>query len=256
MVARIEKLPDGFFRCHWCGGGVRFTTASNGTREWPTRCPHCGMHPHPAKVDETVGGKVDPQVAKKAARNKRSAPRREPLACEPVGQPILGIDPGARYTGVVLRDGDWVGYSSTLVRDKDEEDPAKWALQVVDALKQIWFNDCPPDTKVAIEGVVAPRGFHNGKAAPLNPKGIVFTGVVFGAVLGLFPEAVIVRPGRNGSQHITNYPPALVGMRPAELPGSTNGAGTRDHEQSAFDVAGKGSKVLWPVEPVVLTGLR
>lgn len=256
-MSNLAALPDGYFACHWCKGGVRYTNGPQGTRVWPDRCPHCGMHPHPSLVDETVGGKVDPEVAKRAGRNRRSAQRIRPLGTERAGQPVLGIDPGFRYTGIVARDGDVVLSATTLVRPKGVEDPFEWATMVCEEARRILFADCPGNTKVAVEGISAPKGFKNGERASLDPKFIVFTALVAGAVYIEFKrdDIVVVPPGGNGSQHITHYPPVLVGRRPTDLPGSSNGAGTRAHEQSAFDVAGKASSVLFPAEDTLAAAL-
>lgn len=206
------------------------------------------MHPHPSKVDETVGGKVDPAKARRAKRNRRGAPRQTPLDPTPVGRPVLGIDPGARYTGVVLRDGDAVLYASTLVRP-DSLDPVGWARSVVATIRDVLAAHCPAGTRIGVEGVSTPKGFKGGRRSPIDPGAIVFAAVVLGAVIAAWPDAVVVPPGGNGSQHITHYPPELVGRRPAGLPGSSNNAGTRDHEQSAYDVAGKAAKLLYSPSP-------
>ncbi len=255
MSKAMASLPDGYFACQWCGGGVRYEQGPGGARSFPKRCPHCQMNPHPSPVDETVGGKVDPAKARSARRNRASAPRMKPLDMTPVGKPVLGIDPGFRYTGLVVRDGDAVLYAETLVRPKEQDDPVVWARTVAAQAQLLLFSQCPANTKVGIEGVSASKGFKNGKREPIDPAPLVFTGVVLGAVAGAFPEAVIVAPGGNGSQHITNYPPSLVGQRPADLPGSTNSAGTRNHEQSAYDVAGKAAVVAYPRVVVPLSGL-
>lgn len=245
MSARLPGMPDTHFACHWCQKGVLWRVDAAGVKSWPSACPHCGLHPHPGKVDETVGGKVDPTKAKTAARNRTGAPRQAPLGTAPVGQPVLGIDPGATYTGICLRDGDVVLYAETIVRPKTMN-PMDWAKHVVERAKHILFMNCPANTQVGIEGVTEPKGFVNGQKAPLNPKHIVFTAVVAGAVAGAFPDAPVIPPGGNGSQHITNYPPVLVGRRPDDLPGENTGAGTRGHEQSAYDVAGKAARILYP----------
>jgi hypothetical protein len=247
-VTNLPALPEGYFHCQWCKGGVRFSNGPQGTRVWPSSCPHCGMHPHPSPVDETVGGKVDPQKGTRKGRNRRSAQRVVPLSTEPVGQPVLGIDPGYRYVGIVARDGDVVLSATTLVRPAGIDDPFEWAAMVCEESRLILFRDCPAGTKVGVEGVSAPKGFKNGERASLDPKFILFTGVVAGAVFREFKpeEAVIIPPGGNGSQHVTNYPPLLVGRRPESLPGSSNKAGTRAHEQSAYDVAGKAAKEFFP----------
>jgi hypothetical protein len=251
MTARMAALPPNYFRCQWCGGGVRFTAE----RTWPDRCPHCNMHPHPGKVDETVGGKVDPAKAATSLRNRKQAARLVPLSSTPAGQPVLGVDPGARYTGVVLRDGDVVLYSTTLVRVKEETDPVAWARHVVAEIKAVLVTACPPETGMGVEGVSAPKGFKDGKRQPIDPAPILFAGVVLGAVAAEWPDAVVIQPGGNGSQHVTNYPPELVGRRPKDLPGADGGAGTRDHEQSAYDVAGKAARVLHPPQRTDLRSL-
>lgn len=256
-MGKLSALPDGYFPCQWCKGGVRYVDGPQGTRVWPDRCPHCSMHPHPSPVDETVGGKVDPEVAKRAGRNRRSAQRITALSTVPAGQPILGIDPGYRYVGIVVRDGDVVLSATTLVRPDSIDDPFEWAEFVCEEARAIHFRDCPPGTKVGVEGVSAPKGFKNGQRASLDPKFILFTGVVAGAVFREFKgEAVIVAPGGNGSQHVTHYPPALVKQRPKDLPGSSNNAGTRAHEQSAYDVAGKAARIWHPPTSGLAEALR
>jgi hypothetical protein len=126
-----------------------------------------------------------------------------------------------------------------------------WALAVVKEVKSI-LGKFPKTIPVAIEGISDPKGFHRGQKAAINPKDIIRAGVVLGALVATWPQAIIIPPGNNGSQHYSHYPADLIGRRPAELPGSTNGAGTRDHEQSAYDVAGKGARVHYRKHPVEL----
>lgn len=257
-MANLSRLPDGYFACTWCAGGVKYGTGPAGERTWPSKCPHCNMHPHPSPVDETVGGKVDVEKAKRSGRNRRSARRITPLSTTPVGQPVLGIDPGYRYVGIVARDGDVVLSATTLVRPDSISDPFEWAEAVCAEARVIHFRDCPAETRVAVEGVSAPKGFKNGQRASIDPKYILFTGVVAGAVFREFTAEgiIVVAPGGNGSQHQTHYPPSLVNSRPADLPGSSNKAGTRAHEQSAYDVAGKAARVFFPAVQTWAEGLR
>jgi hypothetical protein len=147
----------------------------------------------------------------------------------------IGIDPGARYTGVSVRDGNKVLLSSTFV--KPEETPiVSWAVELVEIIKKeviAHYRDAP----IGIEGISAPKGFAGGKKAPINPKYIINAGIVLGSLAQAFPNAVIVKAGRNGKQDW--YPGELEGRRPKDLPGNSDGAGTRNHERSAFDVAGE-----------------
>lgn len=238
MTARLEKLPDGYIPCVWCGAGNKKPKGNE-----QTQCFRCGMNPMPNE-DVTKGGKVDPKQAAMSARNKRSAPKRGRLSDKPALEPVIGIDPGARYTGVVVRDGDVVLHSSTLVRPATMESGTEWALTVIAEVEMI-LKDFPTMIPIGVEGVNDPKGFHHGKRAAINPKDIIRAAIVLGAVVAHWPRAIVVPPGGNGSQHYTNYPADLIGRRPADLPGSTNGAGTRDHEQSAYDVAGKAARVAY-----------
>lgn len=239
MSVKFDSLPEGYIACIWCGAGVRKTPDNI----YPP-CHACGLNPMPGE-DPTKGGKVDPEKAAKSKRNKRSAPKQGKIDLTPVGKPIIGIDPGARYTGVVIRDGEAVLFASTLVRAEDMKSGTEWALSVAEQVKSIYEENCP-DAPVGIEGISDPKGFQHGQRAAINPKDIIRAGIVLGALVQLFPNSFIVPPGNNGSQHYSNYPDVLIGRRPAELPGSTNGAGTRNHEQSAYDVAGKAADFFYP----------
>lgn len=232
----MEKLPDGYVACIWCGAGNKKPKGMEATV-----CFRCGLDPMPGE-DPTKDGKVNPAVARKASRNRLSTPKRGRLDPTPAGSPVIGIDPGARYTGVVVRDGDAVLHASTLVRPVDMSG-TDWAVTVVSGVQHI-LRDFPRSIPVGIEGISDPKGFHQGKRAAINPKDIIRAGIVLGALVATWPTAEIVPAGGNGSQHYTHYPACLIGRRPGDLPGSTNGAGTRDHEQSAYDVAGKAARIF------------
>jgi hypothetical protein len=239
MTARFDELPEGYIQCVWCGHGIKHRVDGR-----YSACSSCGLNPMPGE-DRTKGGKVDPTKAAKSKRNTQNAPKQGKLNLVPIGKPVLGVDPGARYTGVVLRDGDAVLHASTLVRSQDMESGTDWALEVVKQVEQIhaFFKENIP---VAIEGISDPKGFQNGKKAAINPKDIIRAGIVLGALVQRYPDSFIVKPGNNGSQHYTHYPDVLIGRRPTDLPGSSNSAGTRNHEQSAYDVAGKASDFFYP----------
>lgn len=241
MVTRIDKLPEGYFTCVWCGAAVR----KNSDGSTPTSCPICKLNPMPGE-DETKDGKVNPKVAKKSSKNRKSAPKIGKLATKGIGRPVIGIDPGARYTGVIVRDGDLVLHASTLVRPKDLNSGTEWALVVVSQIQEI-LKDYPILMPMGIEGISDPKGFQNGKKAAINPKDIIRAAIVLGSVVATWPNSTIVPPGGNGSQHYSHYPSVLIGRRPTDLPGSSQAAGTRNHEQSAYDVAGKTARERYPI---------
>jgi hypothetical protein len=246
MAATFSQLPDGYGACTWCGAGNRLDASGS----LPLICFSCGLNPMPGE-DMTKGGKIDPKVARKSSRNKKSDPIQRKLERQPLGQPIIGVDPGARYTGVVVRDGDVVLHSSTLVRPQDLESGTDWALMVVEQIREI-MKEFPTTMPMGVEGISDPKGFQHGKKAAINPKDIIRAGIVLGAVVATWPKSIIIAPGNNGSQHYSHYPAELIGRRPADLPGASQGAGTRNHEQSAYDVAGKASDTAYPKPVTVL----
>lgn len=154
---------------------------------------------------------------------------------------LLGIDPGARYTGVVVRDMDIPVYSGIFVRPI-EMSATDWALACIDHAKKV-YDDYKPQ-HVAIEGISDPKGFYKGKQAAINPKDIIRTGIVVGSLVATWPQAIIVEPGGNGDRDESYYPDCLNGRRPKDLAGSNKGSGTRKHEKSAYDVAGKALRDL------------
>lgn len=152
---------------------------------------------------------------------------------------VIGIDPGAVYTGVSVRDlaEGTILLSSTYVRPKDKEkEMVSWAIGLAETIEREVVQAFP-DAKIGIEGISDPKGYSNGKKSPINPKHIIKAAIVLGALAMKFPDAVIVPPGHNGTSR-TGYPDVLNGRRPKDLPGNAKGAGTRNHEKSAYDVAG------------------
>lgn len=223
--------------CVWCG--------KEQPEPVPLQCSQCGLTPSPESNPkdhtppaETETGAV-PAAKKTVARNRRGAPKIGELGTKPLGKPVIGVDPGARYTGVVVRDGDVPLYAATLVRS-DDTTATDWAIHVTQEIRKVC--DMYPNAPMGVEGVSDPKGFQFGKRSPINPRDLVRAGIVLGAVVGVWTDAHIIPPGGNGSQHQSHYPPQLIGRRPKTLPGASNGAGTRDHEQSAYDVAGKAAK--------------
>jgi hypothetical protein len=140
---------------------------------------------------------------------------------------VLGVDPGAASTGLVLRDGD------DLLAHATAHGPWDQVLTVI-------WRDLPATATfdlVAIEEVIAPH-FYRGKKM-LDPKHAIATARVAGAVAGWAwsgPTDVIwVPPGHNGQGDLTMYPEPL---RPTR--GHGRGADSLRHVRSAWDVAGLG----------------
>lgn len=164
----------------------------------------------------------------------------------PYGKPAVGIDPGSRNTGFIVIQGEVILYSATIKRD-DVMTAVEYAYTVVDEIKNVLDTLSvfeTNDIRIGIEGISDPKGFQNGKRSPINPKDIIRAGIVVGAVSVALREynPIIIAPGGNGSNHPSQYPPSLQGRRPTDLPGSGGGSGTRNHEQSAYDVAVKANE--------------
>ena len=149
---------------------------------------------------------------------------------------VIGIDPGARFVGVCVVDTseeNKVLLSSTYVRPDDMPQVA-WAVHAVEQVKADILTKFP-GAKIGIEDVTSPQAYKNGKLQLLNPSNTIKLAIVVGAFAREIPYAVMVRPGKNGSQEV--YPEVLTGVRPKTLPGVNQKAGTRNHERSAFDIA-------------------
>lgn len=155
---------------------------------------------------------------------------------------IVGVDPGARWTGIAVHhnDGDRYGGSLTLDRgpaantlDEIEE----YLVRVVAAVRhEVTARGAQI---LAVEGIRRPswhvRSSGGGARAAANPSHLVATAMVYGAVVaGPWPDlrVVIVPPDRHGQHPIALYPPKL-------RPTSGRGAGSdrHRHERAAYDVA-------------------
>lgn len=223
--------------CTWCGSDASLCGP----------CSSCGLYP---VVGSDSSSRPRP-AGMKSRRDRVKSPAPGPLDLTPVGRPVLGVDPGARYVGLVLRDGDAVLWAETITAD--EPDTAVWCRLVVDRVGEVASIIGP--TAMAVESITAPTGFKDGKVSSINPGFVARAAAVFGAVVGAFPGVVSIRPGGNGSRHSSFYPPALVGRRPEGLPGRQWAAGTRAHEQSAYDVAGKAALQVFGAQEFPVSAL-
>lgn len=227
MSKNFDALPNGYIMCPWCNHGVRQSS----------HCSHC-------KLSLTVPQDTPAPVVSQTKKPVREKPTRiAGKTFKPAEGHItvLGIDPGARYTGITVRDNDTPIYSGIFVRPQ-EMSAYDWALESKRLSLEVYDEFNP--THVALEGISDPKGFHKGQQAAINPKDIIRTGIVLGALLATWPDAIVVEPGGNGDRHESFYPDCLNGRRPKTLAGSNTGANTRKHEKSAYDVAGKALRSL------------
>jgi len=164
---------------------------------------------------------------------------------------ILGVDPGARTVGAVLRSGAELLGHTALVRDNPLGPIESWIDDVLANLHDL-TNGVNRVDVVAIEGVNAPSP-HMGM---INVAPTLETALVAGAVAGwAMPDGfatVIVPPDRFGAPVegltgptarqalLQRYPADLVG--PRETTGS--GKGPLQHVRAAYDVAGAAGLLL------------
>jgi hypothetical protein len=162
---------------------------------------------------------------------------------------VLGVDPGAKGTGLALVAHGQLRHAETVRTVRaDPLRPAHTYLASV--LEQVTLALIDAGQRgelveaIAVEGVTKPNPHmnrRNGRAAT-DPSHIMGAAMVFGAVVAHdWPVRVlVVRPGGNGSRPLGAYPSPLVSdaerrvsgwqMRPA-------GTGKLKDQRSAYDVA-------------------
>ncbi len=146
---------------------------------------------------------------------------------------VVGVDPGGRWVGLVVRQGNVLLEHHTLTRVGNDDLPGSDMLRTV-SLAVIALYEGHDADAVGIEGVQKPSPFmgKSGNVSFTNINGLLGTAMVFGAVLSVLP-AIVVPPGGNGSAPMGVYP---VELRPTRGKGA--GSDKLRHERSAWDVAG------------------
>lgn len=147
---------------------------------------------------------------------------------------IVGVDPGGRYVGVVRRNGDGVSAACVLTRTTGDDLPDQAFIhEVLDEIA-VQLEDADA---VAIEWLTMPRG-HNpeGDQTYITVYGIVGTGMIIGAVLARWPDAIIVPAGGNGDLPEQAYPEPI--RKRVRIGGPST------HARSAYDVARRGDLLL------------
>ena len=150
---------------------------------------------------------------------------------------IVGVDPGGRQTGLVVRHGRDLLAADLVTRDGPEVFPgADYLREVTDAIGGlvVYAAQELPDAdrpRIAVEGVVHP----NGHVRMINAAGLLGTATVLGAILGNWPSAIVVPPAGNGAGPRSAYPGSLW------PPQEKRGAGRCRHLRSAWDIAEAGA---------------
>ena len=165
---------------------------------------------------------------------------------------VLGIDPGAKATGVVVRSGDELAYGTTAVRDKGEtvEQYAAGVVILVAGITERFMELLACRPLVAIEAVLAPNVWNNGERVILHPQFVMDTCTVAGHIAGWATaerlEVEWVRPEHNGQGFMGAYPTPL---RPTRGKGA--GKDRFRHVRSAWDIAGAAMGRPWRAPPLI-----
>lgn len=139
----------------------------------------------------------------------------------------VAVDPGARTTGIIARHNRQPVAAELVRRTSEGGLPdADYLTEVIEAMLDVIGHQAKL-YRVCVEGINRP----SGHMRLVDPLPLVGTGMVLGAVLAAFPDALVVPPGGHGSGPLSAYPPELVG------PNESRGSGKRRHLRSAWDIS-------------------
>ena len=140
-------------------------------------------------------------------------------------KPVVGVDPGAKETGIVLIRRSKLLKACTITRPNGTGIPEPdYLTEIIDTIT----GYTTPDTVISAESLVAPNP-HMGLTS-VTP--LLAAAVVLVAILHTWPDTLLIRPNKNGSRPLSTYPPEL---RPTR--GKGKGTDKLRHVRSAFDVA-------------------
>lgn len=191
---------------------------------------------------------MTPPRSSAAARLSPSKIGRSSVATSRSKFLVVGIDPGARTTGIIARTGVELVVAELVVNDDAPLLSAGYlreVLTVLDSL-QVRARQRKAELFVAVEDVTEP----SPHLRIISLRGLLGTAQVLGAVRGWADdscEILVVRPGGHGSAPMRTYPAALVGAR------EKSGTGKLRHVRSAWDVASAAmaaSPLLFAASPV------
>lgn len=157
----------------------------------------------------------------------------------------LGIDPGSAWTGLAVRHGDQ--FLGGQVIHNDDPIPGHGVgdsylnavmREVYQLMAMVVRSHPATRWVVAIEGVIVPAGFADGKKRFVSPKDILGLGIVYGYLRGALPDARTVQPNHHGYGLLAGYPEQLVtpGERRAGLNREAPQNSKMRHIRSAWDV--------------------
>lgn len=163
---------------------------------------------------------------------------------------VVGVDPGARYTGIVVAETtDRAGAlrlvtHRTVERDEVYATPEQYADEVWTAIQTMLVSAPHGRWIVGVESWVAPSSHMHGKLSFIDPEPLLaaawLAGVITGRFTGDRADAVYqVAPGGNGKAVYQQYPDALVSAQERMQPNwqiRQAGEGKLRHVRSAFDV--------------------
>jgi hypothetical protein len=173
--------------------------------------------------------------------------------------PVIGVDPGSRWTAACLRVGDEPVYGWTLgpvdargvVMPTALDDPddllakARYFERISDLLERDIEQATTRYGRVglAIEAIRIPPPARYGRSKLrlvdwLTPHCLVI------ALLTGFPDAVLVETNGHGAGLVAEYPAELGRKRPSWWGPNEARRGERQHERAAYDIAGAATSAL------------
>ena len=145
---------------------------------------------------------------------------------------VLGIDPGGRNTGIVLRDrDDLLGWQLAVRRSSARMVDGAYVRHVLGcALTVLRDAGLDPADRDAYIVAVEEVAWWPDRKTHRDQRGLYGTAMVLGAILARWPDAVIVDAGRG----VANYHPQAY---PEPIRPPVNGAGKDrlSHVRAAWD---------------------
>lgn len=158
---------------------------------------------------------------------------------------VLGVDPGGRETGIVVRRRDDLLAYSVVIRQDTLTMPdggycRQVAAEAIRLLGKAGSHPRDPDLIVAVEGVRHwPRDRSKGDSTPdRNMTGVLGTAIVLGSIVTRWSTAVVVTPG-SGAGGLADW----VYPEPIQATG-VKGKDLMRHCRSAWDCTYTG-ETLW-----------